>query len=248
MRKCRTEERGDKAASRGGGTRGGRVCWVPLAKNEKGNDVRTRSRVPQALAGTKHCQREAAGPVSPASLQDGSALTSPEESRGAWAGTRGSPPPPPPPRSGEPAQPKRGVGGLGAGARPSPRDNEGVASAMAPRSAEARAHAEAPLPRRARRRGGPRGLGGRDSPPRSLTKCGGRAGPGALARGRPPSAAPCDSAPCCPPPTPRSPRAASQSSGRSGPRGRGEVSGLWPGPLPAHGGKAPAPSLCVLLC
>lgn len=191
-----------------------------------------------------------AGQVSPARLRDGNALTSPENP-GAWAGTRRRGP-----RSGEPTSPAqpRGVGRLEVGAKPrrgpggrkSPLDSEDLAGAIAPPSAEAGRTRWPSFPG-ALRRGGPRrtwGWGsGRAAPPRSPTKFGTRAGPRALARGRPPSAAPCD-----PPVAPEEPlgrqpelRTAWARGAEEGPLGCGrDPPGAWRG--------SPSPtSVCVAL-
>lgn len=57
-------EQGEGVASLGGSTWGKRVCWVPLARNEKVNDPRMETPVPPTLPGINHCQWEGDCPIS----------------------------------------------------------------------------------------------------------------------------------------------------------------------------------------
>lgn len=138
-----------------------------------------------------------------------------------------------------PAQP-RGVGRWGVGARPSP----GLVAARHPeimRAWRARSH---PVPRR---RGPTRRLGSRDAPPRrSPTKFGGRAGPGALARGRPPPAAPCDLARGVRPP-PGAPGPPARAPDRLAPEAEERPLGCGPDLSRRMAGSPRPQSVCVAL-
>lgn len=111
MRKCRTEKQGEEVASPGvGGCLGRKGFLVPLAKNKTVNGLRRHTLVPQALAGTNHCQWEGGWPSlsSQPPRWERADLSGEPGSLGRHEGF------PLPPRSGEPAQPNLVRWGVGA--------------------------------------------------------------------------------------------------------------------------------------
>lgn len=214
---------------------------MPLAKNKKVDDLQRHAPVQEPYWAPTTASGRAVSPVSAASLRDGNALTS-RESWGAWAGTR-CPPPQPLQWGTSPVQ-KHRMRGVGIG---SAWPWRGLVATRHPEVMRARGcgHTSLLRPGPTRwpsfpgvlRRGGPRRGSGAGAPPEGHGACLSLAAARGLGCWRGATRRPLlpQTWPVVPP-------------DRLDPGGRGEASGLWPGPLPAPGGEAPAPSLCVLLC